>query len=246
MNKAFKNENFWILYLNLFGSLLDSNNNLIKEIKEKEIEDILKSLSSDFTIKKELTKIQDIERLNKLGLSHLANKKYTKYEVQLNFNLESFQLILSCNFDISGSEFHLFLIKDSKKHLLGWRDGARFHPFCIKYEEFKLIINYLEKNDNYWKKSKIPTLLLMKYVGFGKDEQKKQEDLIKTTNKIMEDMNLKYIQYFSTCSYKENCLWLKTNLGWEFKGQWCYSLRNSEHKENKFPFKLWNELIVEL
>ena len=253
MTNIFHNEDFWILYLKLEGILLDDNQNIIKEIEEDKINAIIKPLSSHFVVHQEKGKKEhDKQRLKEIGLFDFIGKKI-EYEVNtvfFDFQLKNFSLLIESNFDVSGCEHYLYLKYQEDKYLLGWWDLARWHPFCLRYNEFNVILENIKTYDTKWGESDIPLLLLKNFVGFGNGDEKNNEELSVKADKILEKLQIQYHRNLSSCFYKQNYHWKETNLGLEFTGDYnCYSLRNLEHKDSKeesFPFELWNKLMNDL
>lgn len=253
MNKVFENEDFWILYLNLEGNLYDENQNIIKKIKKQDIKNIIEPFSADFHVHHEEGKREySEERLKEIGLKDWVGKTsdYEINQVYFNFQLKDFQLLIESSFDISGCEHHLYLFYKEEEYLLGWWDLARWHPFCLKYNELQSLLENIKQYDSEWNDSDIPLLLLKNFVGFGKGDEKDFEELNLKAEEIFKELQIECREKLSTCSFREDYSWIKTSLGWEFTADYsCYSLRNSAHKNSKegeFPFELWNKFIANL
>jgi len=242
MNEVFNNRNFWKLYLSLRGYDYDEENDgeIINELEEEVVEEHFEELKKDFKIFSE-----DYE-------TTYQDKTYegTTKSVLFIFLVGAFELLIEYTPDVQGCSTNLYLFHNDEEYFLGWRDCARWHPYCIKYDEFLLILAQIQRHDKQWKDAKIPLLLLKDFVGFGGADEADRLALSQQADDILKELNIKDSESLAACNGKEKYAWIETELGWEFTAKYsCYSLRNADHKdskEGKFPFKLWKELMKEI
>ncbi len=240
MNKAFEIQDFWQLYLALEGIIWNEEREIIREINKDIPLQLINELNKNFE-----TAVDEEEgeyKGRKYKIQHLS--------VHFVFILKNFELLIEFHPDISGSTINLFLYHNDNEYLLGWRDCARWHPYCLRYSEFLLILKQIKKYDNQWKDSLIPLLLLKDFVGFGGEDNEHRLVLSKQAEVVLNELNIDNTDYLAPCHIKEKYQWVETALGWEFTADYsCYSIRNAPHKDSKegqFPFNLWRQLMNQM
>lgn len=172
----------------------------------------------------------------------------------------NYSIILECTFRYSvewaESESELFIIETSTgiKHKMGWLDMARWHPLCIKPDEFDSLTKYWFINDPVWANTNYPTLLLKGYIGFSnelqvngfKNRMKSHYMHLGIIATEMPPNNLLFIHFPKDENYK----WVQhKELGWLYESDSynCYSLRNECHSkgnEGTFPFKEYQDMMA--
>jgi hypothetical protein len=235
MNAVFSNNDFWNLFWNLEPD----------DIGDFNLEKNIEILSQDFDIKKEI------------------NGSLTYYSVNLSFNCgQKYSLLLDCGFH---NGFGLscdksLQLKDNltkETYELGWWDMARWHPYCLRPEELRFLIEYWKRFDSKWQDGKLPLLLLLHFVGFENETQ--AEPFFEEATEICKvwEIHSRYLQienWFEAIE-REKYKWsFNQNLGWTIGNDdySCYSLRNKEHyndainDEGSFPFRKFNQMMQEV
>jgi hypothetical protein len=237
-NPIFSSKTFWELYL-----FLESDS-----LEEADVKEQLNLLKEDFTVR-----TQNIE-FEYQKQKHNATVK----TVEFNFNCGNrYTLTLDYSPAVSGCEQSLYLTEKSiaEKYQLGWWDVMRWHPFCLKPDEFESLLEYWERFDSQWKESDLPLLLLFNFVGF--EEIETAGNLISRVKNALDKLGIKDFETDPTESLKsyvdnKNFIWkFDEKLGWLFESESypCYSLRNKSHSdstEENFPFDEYNQMMAEI
>lgn len=238
INPVFKTKAFWELYCFLESETLE----------EVDVEKQLNLLERDFPVNTEIIEFE------------YQNKKYTETNKFVEFGFDcgsQYSLLLVYSPSPGGCDLTLFLSeKDSgEQYQLGWWDLARWHPFCLKPDEFELILKYWKKFDPKWQDSELPLLLLYLFVGLEDVETAKQ--LSSRVKNALSELGIDDFEDDPTkamvCFFEsEQFSWkLDENSDWVFTGEDynCYSLRNKCHsdgEEEGFPFGKYKSMIAEI
>ncbi len=249
MNSTFNNSDFWNLYNRLSGFDYDEEGETVVWLDEHIPDKLIDELAKDFNVRTHNYQGVFDERFDGTDLEGKEFEGTERY-VQFEFDFPDFQLLIEFNADFNGCSIHLYLIHNDEDILLAWWDCARWHPYCLRYEELNLLLAYINANNTVWKNSKIPLLLLKRFVGFGKNDTVQKAALEQRAEKVLNELGIENAEELALCGFKEKYNWTESDLGWEFTAKYsCYSLRNKPHlnsKEGKFPFELWHKLIAEL
>jgi hypothetical protein len=198
---------------------------------------------------------EDIIRYEQEGKEQTSINKVIEFKFDCGefFSLRLDLLLEHRSGSWTNAETSLYLWdeKESKEHPMGWWDLARWHPICIKPEEFDLLLEHWSLNDPIWKNTPFPKLLLKNYVGFSdeavlellqKEVLEVFKDLITDEYNAVED-TLRFIPFF------EDSVWQKhQEFGWVYESEVynCYSIRNECHasgEEGLFPFEEYQKMI---
>jgi hypothetical protein len=132
---------------------------------------------------------------------------------------------------------------------IAWDDQAHFHPFVLRFEEWKLISAHLAQK--YETEIWIPSLLLRRFVGV---ESCTNYDSVFAWELHMRRISGLFTEEELQCwprqkEFEDPKFWEsydrkwvhKEPYGWVFEGSTAYSLRQS--KSPSFPFEAWNTMM---
>lgn len=238
MQKAFSNAHFWELFYKMEIKLDDA-----------EFEKMLSELKESFKYR------EDIIRYEYEGKECTSINKVIEFKFHCGafFSLRLDLLLEHRSGSWTNAETNLYLWneKENKEYTMGWWDMVRWHPMCIKPNEFDLLLEYWNSNDPVWKHTPFPKLLLKNYVGFSDEAVLKplQEDVLGTFKGLIPDGYTAIEETLSFMPFFEGYAWEQhPKLGWvyENKAYNCYSIRNECHasgEEGLFPFEEYQEMI---
>ncbi|MBS1798138.1 MAG: hypothetical protein JSS81_30270, partial [Acidobacteria bacterium] len=187
------------------------------------------------------------------------NKKYAEPNRTVEFYFDcggEFALLLEYDPDPNGCDQTLSLVEKAgnEKHQLGWWDLARWHPFCLKPDEFETLLQYWDRFDPRWTQSPVPRLLLFNFVGI--EDSETVEALAAAAGSALERLGVRELSNDPAVALRN---FLENEGGYEWKfderrgwlfasGEYdCYSLRNECHaggEEGTFPFEKYGQLIA--
>jgi hypothetical protein len=234
MNQVFTSKSFWRLYF-----LLEND-----DLTEEEIALQFELLGRDFGVREK----------------SFTYKKFLKTQVitqkWIGFSFSGgngFELCIEYRPSPYGCEINLLLVETEAKgeHQMGWWDLARWHPFCLRFEELELLIRYWSQFDPRWPNPEIPLLLLCRFVGVDDETLPK---LAEKTDAALKAIGITELDLPGPLIQKqtgENYRWEQhPDLGWVFTSDdySCYSLRNHPHTdedsgEGRFPFTQFAEMM---
>lgn len=150
---------------------------------------------------------------------------------------------LLLHLDIDPRMHTLYLSSDTNSHELGHWDDARWHPFCLRWQELEAVVRWMRANPAECELSaETATLLLAAWVGTGADEDEQLEprrrliaaEFIKLGIFPHDEAGNVAAQLLAGAP-EEDYIWrLDPDRGWTFGGEYpCYSNRNDSHD---FPF----------
>ncbi|MEZ6141495.1 MAG: hypothetical protein R3B84_13060 [Zavarzinella sp.] len=233
MNPEFLSEAFWQPYFTCEP----------KNISKDQLSAQLDNLSKDIPVREET-----------VSFKHNNEEVSVTYRVaEFSFSCGPvFSIKINYQPDVDGCDISIFLEdrRSSTKHTMGWWDLARWHPYCLKFEELDALLEYWVRNDPRWENRHLPLLLLCHFVGLP-DEDARQQLQIQTEEAKLAlglPIALKIPLNVADGNYRwEN----DEELGWVFTSDeyCCYSIRNRAHAdsdEGQFPFLAFQEMMSEI
>lgn len=241
MQDVFSNAKFWELFYRMEI-----------ELEEVEYDSILSQLKEAFKYREDMI-TYEYEGKEKTSIDKVIEFEFS-CGISFSLRLDLFLEHRSGNWANTETNLYLLDKKDGKVHQMGWWDLARWHPLCLKREEFELLLEYWNLNDPIWKNTPFPKLLLKNYVGFQEEtslESFKEETLMEFRSLLLDDFEMVQ-ETLSSMFFCEDYEWKKhESLGWVFESEVynCYSIRNECHasgEEGLFPFKEYQEMIEDV
>jgi hypothetical protein len=142
-----------------------------------------------------------------------------------------------------------------QRHVLGWWDEARWHPFALRWSELRMLVAAWANRSDVLA-APAPLLLLGRFCGFGGNENEQHEEARRCVADAYRGLGFaaEDVSELTTHSLprpdEADYRWTRdAELGWLFGGEYaCYSLRNREHlpgKEGRFPFAHIQKLFAD-
>jgi hypothetical protein len=241
MQEAFLNAKFWELFYKMEI-----------ELDEAQFEKILSQLKKSFTYREDIIRYEH-EGKEKTSIDKVIEFKFdcgAFFSLRLDLLLEH----RSGSWANAETKLYLFDKKVGKEHPMAWWDLIRWHPMCIKPDEFELLLEYWSSNDPIWKNTPFPKLLLKNYVGFSDEAvlDVLQEETLEVFKGLITDGYHAIEDTLSFTPFFDGYVWQKhQELGWVYENEEynCYSIRNECHasgEEGLFPFEEYSRMIDEL
>jgi hypothetical protein len=148
MNPVFAKSAFWLPYLTLEAG----------EVGEDEFVAQLEELRRDFVIRDDIIKYQHG------GRQHTAVRRVVEFPFSCG---QRYSLLIEYEPGVDGCSKNLFLVdaRSGKKSEMGWWDLARWHPYCLRPEEFDRLLEFWRRRDPRWQGQDLPLPLLCQFVG---------------------------------------------------------------------------------
>jgi hypothetical protein len=137
---------------------------------------------------------------------------------------------------------------------MGWWDMARWHPYCLRPEEFDSLLQFWGRWDQRWRGQELPLLLLCQFVGLP--DASARDALAARAQAAWRPLGLpqpgesplEIPLHFPEGGYRWEA---DADLGWVFTSDdyCCYSIRNKAHadsEEGHFPFTAFREMMSEV
>src|SRR5262245_53951465 len=226
MNPVFSQESFWRLYFAL-------------EHEAGSVDDFaaqLGALERDFTVGTQ---------------PGVARRRFVEFPFSCG---ERFSLVITyqswagCAY---GQNLYLCDDRTQSRSQMGWWDLARWHPYCLRLEEFDLLVEFWQR-DPRWEGCNTPLLLLCRFVGLtteaaGKALAARGQAALQALGLPQTPGRLEVPVY-----PQDDYRWeIDSELGWTFTSDdcCCYSLRNREHAgsdEGSFRFAGFGERMSDV
>ena len=169
---------------------------------------------------------------------------------------ERFSMIIEYEPSVYGCSKNLFLIDShlESKSQMGWWDLARWHPYCLRPEEFDALLMFWSRWDRRWQGQELPLLLHCQFVGLAdsiaRDSLTARAEValraldLPETGEDQPTVSLVVPEAAYRWEYDEERGWVFTS-----DDYCCYSIRNRPHEgsdEGEFPFKMFQEMMSEI
>ena len=234
MNPVFATEAFWQPYLTCepIG------------VSDEELAAQLDGLRSDYVVRDEKIAYEHA------GEQHTAECRVVEFPFSCG---EQFSLVIEYEPEVHGCVNNLSLLDDRSgtKHQMGWWDLARWHPYCLRLDEFDDLLEFWRRWDDRWDSRELPLLLLCQFIGLADSEdlqslQSKADDAYCRLGLPVPGPEKPRVQLHVPDDFHWE---IDDELGWVFTSHeyCCYSIRNRPHAdsdEGRFPFTLFREMMA--
>ena len=235
MNSAFSTTAFWIPYLTLE----------LDDVSKEDAEAQLNILRNEYAVRDETTYFE------------YGGRQMTSIRRVIEFPFpcgERYSLVIEHEPSDFGCTRNLFLVdsKSGVRSAMGWWDQARWHPYCLRPEEFDLLLQYWNRSDRRYGPN-VAFLLFCQFVGLA--DTTARDALVTRAKAAADALGLsasggKFEIPLQTPG--EDYRWeVDADLGWVFTSDkyCCYSLRNRPHAESdegRVPFTAFQEMMSEV
>ena len=226
MNPVFKSPAFWQPYFTLEP----------EGVSAEDLAAQFAVLGQDFTVRQKTHTIKKARR----------TYRFVDHFVEFEFACGGrHSIVVEYQAEVDGCSKEFSLVDASgRSHQLGWWDGGRSHPYCLRPDELDALLRFWERHDARWPEPHEPLLLLCQFVGLEDSAAVKALSARAAAWRALGLPPAKKghppvrLEVPETKDYR----WERDEeLGWVFTSDeyCCYSVRNRAHaggEEAEFPF----------